>query len=178
LNGVPNTATQEDLQRTGTSVSNHEAAVENGASDCLSTARSYAQSTALGISYTTSDSNSSCPPPPLTASISGTSATTITGTASQTLTWNSIVSGGTAPYTYSWTIDGSSGGTGSSASRTYTGNNIAHTQTVNVTLTVRDSSGQSAPASFTTTITYTVSSGGTGGGGGTGGTGGGGSNNS
>jgi hypothetical protein len=155
LNGTTNTVTQEDLQRTGTSVSNHAAAVVNGASDCFSAARSYAQSTALGISYTTSDNNTSCPSPPPpsgpTVSISGpTSVTGFTG-ACKTATWTSTVSGGTPAYRYAWTIDGAAActSTSTSCSRTFCPDTI---ETASVALTVTDAANQTGSATFYTDV--------------------------
>ncbi|HEX3556321.1 MAG TPA: hypothetical protein VIA62_24140 [Thermoanaerobaculia bacterium] len=143
LNGTTTTVTQED-PHTGTSVTSHASASVYGSADCSSTANSYAQSTALGISYTTSDSNSSCPPVanPLAATISGPSSAY--GSTCRTLTWTSTVTGGTSPYTYAWTIDGTSAGTGTSASRTFCSYTI---ETATVNLTVYDSAGHNVAAS-------------------------------
>ncbi len=142
LSGTTTTVTQED-PHTGTSVTSHAAASVNGSADCSSTANSYAQSTALGISYTTSDSNSLCPVPPnpLTATISG--PTYVYGTTCRSITWTSTVTGGTSPYTYAWTIDGTSAGTGTYASRTFCSYTV---ETATVNLTVYDSAGHNVAA--------------------------------
>ncbi|MDP9121253.1 MAG: PKD domain-containing protein [Acidobacteriota bacterium] len=157
LNGTTTTHTQED-PHTGTSVTSHAAASVNGASNCLSTANSYAQSTALGITYSTSSSNSSCPLPAPT--ITGPAAATLAGTSCQTLTWSATTNGGAPPFTYAWTIDGAAAGTSTSTSvsKTYCGDNTAHSQTVNVGLTLTDSTSSSASASTATTLTYTAAS--------------------
>jgi hypothetical protein len=157
LNGTTTTVTQED-PRTGASVTSHASATVNGTADCSSTANSYAQSTALGISYTTSDSNSLCPvtASPLSATISG--PTSVFGMLCKTITWTANVSGGTSPYTYAWTIDGASAGTGASASRHYC--NGYYTATVN--LTVYDSASHNAAApTFYTDIEIQQGCGGT-----------------
>jgi hypothetical protein len=136
---------------TGTSVTSHAAATVNGSSNCSSTANSYAQSTALGISYTTSDSNSLCPavanPVPV---ISGPTSIYWINTNCKTVTWTSSVSGGTSPYTYYWTVDGTYAGTGSSASRTF----CSYTDEIaSVVLTVTDAASHSGTATYSTTIT-------------------------
>jgi hypothetical protein len=154
LGSTTTTHTVED-PHTGTSVTSHASATASGTSNCSSTANSYAQSTALGISYSTSDSNTSCPAPPLSASISGPTSATVVGYGSQTVTWSASVSGGTAPYSYSWTINSAGAGTVSSTSATYYGSNFATSQAVSVALTVTDANSQTATASFSTTIYYT-----------------------
>jgi hypothetical protein len=157
--GTTTTHTQADGPHTGTSVTSHAAATVNGNTSCSSTANSYATSTALGISYSTSDSNSLCPAPPPVPTISSTTPVSISGTSCQTITWNSSVSSGTSPFSYAWTIDGVATGTSSSTSvsKTYCGNNTAHSQTVNVALGVTDASSQTGSATFATTINYTTS---------------------
>jgi hypothetical protein len=156
LSGTTNTITVSD-PHTGSAVTSHAAATVNGTSNCLSTANSYAQSTALGISYSTSSSNSTCPAPPPTVTVSSTTPVSISGTSCQTITWTSSVSGGTSPFSYAWAIDGVATGTSSSTSvsKTYCGNGTAHSQTVNAALTVTDAASQTGSNTFATTINYT-----------------------
>ncbi|HEY0782885.1 MAG TPA: hypothetical protein VGE98_10540 [Thermoanaerobaculia bacterium] len=155
LNGTTTTHIVED-PHTGTSVTSHASAVVNGASNCLSTANSYAQSTALGISYSTSDSNSSCPLPPPT--ISGPASATLVGTGCQTLTWTATTNGGVSPFSYSWTIDNTAAGTSTSTSvsKTYCGDGTNHSGTASVALTVTDSTSNSASATASTALSYTA----------------------
>jgi hypothetical protein len=145
-----------DDPHTGTSVTSHAAATLNGTSNCLSMTSASAVSTALGISYSTSDTNSTCPMP--AATISGPATASIAGTSCQTLTWTATTNGGASPFSYAWTIDGASAGTSSSTSvsQTYCGNNTTHSQTANVALTVTDSTSQTASSSFATAISYTA----------------------
>ncbi len=131
-----------------TAVTRHAEATAPGSLDCYSEAYASVDSTALGIAYSTSEENYGCPT--CTASISGTSSTSIRGTNCKTLTWTSTVSCGSP--TYAWKIDGAAAGSGTSVSRTYCGNNNSYTQTVNVSLTVTGSGTKTA--SFTTTINY------------------------
>ncbi|HEX4959853.1 MAG TPA: hypothetical protein VF173_03370 [Thermoanaerobaculia bacterium] len=155
--GTTNTVTQED-PHTGTSVSSHASATANGVSNCSSSANSYAQSTGLGIAYTTSDTNSLCPAPsnPITnVVISG--PTSVSGAICKTVTWTSTVTGGTAPLSYAWTVDGGAVGTSTSTSVSYT---FCSSEYASVGLTVSDSAGSSRSASYTTLITITGGGGG------------------
>ncbi len=117
--GTTTTITQTD-PHTGTSVSSHAAGTVNGGSvtgtPCYSEASSYATSTALGISYSTSDTNSSCPATPCTASISGTSYEYFATGGCRSRTFTAVVSGCTAT-SYSWKIGGTVVGTGSTYTR-------------------------------------------------------------
>lgn len=121
LNGTTTTVTQSDPD-TGTSITSHAAASVNGGSvtgiPCYSEASAYAQSTALGISYSTSDTNSVCTVPLCSVTISGTSFEYFATLGCRTRTWTANVSGCTAP-TYQWRIVGSSTvvSTGSTYSR-------------------------------------------------------------
>jgi hypothetical protein len=150
LNGTTTTHSQSD-PHTGTSVTSHAAATVNGGgTDCTSNANSYAQSTALGISYTTSDTNNSCPPvtPPasLTVSISGPAFPTALGSC-KNITWTSTVSGGTTPYTYLWNVGGFTHTT-ASVTRQFCGS-----QTINVSLTVTDSTNPTHSTGSATFVT-------------------------
>jgi hypothetical protein len=160
LDGTTVTHTVED-PHTGSSVTSHAAATVNGTTDCYSNANSSAHSAELGISYSIGEENYSCPPPPLQQpTITGPATATINGASCQNLTWTATASGGTTPYSYAWTIDGVPAGTGSSVTKSYCGNNTAHSQSVDVAVTVTDSSSptpQTAPSPhFTTAITYTA----------------------
>jgi len=101
-----------------------------------------------------------------TSSITITAAVTITatispnhtsGTAPLSVTFTSTVSGGLAPYTYSWAFGDSGDSTQSSPSHTFTSSG-----TYTVTLTVQDSSPVPKTDSATTTIIVTSGSGGDG----------------
>jgi hypothetical protein len=107
----------------GTSITSAASSTVNGVSvtgiPCLSEASAYAQSNALGISYSTSDENSSCPVPvtPMNVSISGPSWLYFTTYDCNEYTWTASVSNGSAPYTYAWYENGSYVGSGSSYTR-------------------------------------------------------------
>jgi hypothetical protein len=148
LNGTVTTHTQED-PHTGISVTSHASAIVNGSSNCSSNANSYAQSTALGISYSTSDSNIRCPAPTVTFTAAIGGPASVSGATCKTVTWTSTLTGGTSPFTYAWTVDGTSAGTGSSASRTFCADTI---ETATVSLTVRDSASHTATAGYSTYI--------------------------
>jgi len=102
------------------------------------------------------------PPPPLTGSFSFTPSNPQVG---QTVSFTGSASGGTQPYTYSWTFGDSGTGSGSSVTHSY---QAAGSYTV--VLTVTDAAGQTAsstqtvtvsnvaPPALTTSFTYTPSS--------------------
>lgn len=130
----------------------------SGRPSCYSSAYSYVYSSVIGF-YSASDSNSQCPDPPLTVTISGPSSVSISGYNCRTLTWTANASGGVPPYiSYNWVVDGWSAGSGSSYSDTFCGDNINWTQTVNLQVTVTDSVYNTASDSHSTTIYYSRSS--------------------
>lgn len=135
LSGTTTTLSQTD-PHTGTSVSSHAAATVNGGSvtgtACYSEASSYAQSSALGISYSTSDTNSSCPAATCTAAISGTSYEYFSGLGCRSRTWTASVAGGCTASTYQWKIGSTVVGTGS----TYTKSICPSTASFTLLLTV------------------------------------------
>jgi hypothetical protein len=120
LNGTTTTVTQQDPD-TGTNITSYASASVNGATvtgiPCTSSANSYAQSSALGISYTTSDTNNICPPVPCTVTITGSSYEYFYQAGCRTKTWSASVSGCTAPFTYQWKYNGTVVGTGSTYTR-------------------------------------------------------------
>jgi hypothetical protein len=134
-----------------TSATSHAETTAPGSTDCYSEAYASVDSTALGISYSTSDVNYNCPPTPVAVTIGGPTSTTIDGTACQTVTWTTSVTGGTTPYTYAWTLNGAAAGSGSSLSKQYCGNNTNSTSTQNLGVTVNGT----ASDTHTTTINYT-----------------------
>lgn len=89
--------------------------------------------------------------PTLAASISGQDYVELFGTVGTCvdLTWTAAVSGGSSPYTYSWTIGTST--TVLSTTSTLT-KRVCTSQTLNVKLTARDSASRTANATFTTTV--------------------------
>lgn len=134
LNGTTTTKTQED-PRSGSNAVSHAAASVNGSADCFSEAYASTQSSALGISYSTSDVNYSCPATvtPLGVTISGTNYEYFAGTGCRSRTWTAGVSGGTSPYTYQWYYNGSAVGTGSTYTRSVCASNLGFQLKVVVT---------------------------------------------
>jgi hypothetical protein len=133
--GTTTTVTQSD-PHTGTSATSNATASVNGGSvtgiPCYSEASSYAQSTALGISYSTSDTNSSCvPPPACSVAISGTSYEYFSGPGCRSRTWTASLTGCSSP-TYQWKIGTTVVGTGS----TYTKSICPSTASFTLQLTV------------------------------------------
>ena len=114
---VTTTKIQED-PRTGTNVTSSASASANGGLDCFSEAYSSVSSSALGFSYSTGDTNYSCPftnPPSVT--INGSSYEYFSTFGCRTVTWTPTVSGLTAPLSYQWKDNGTVVGSGSSYSR-------------------------------------------------------------
>jgi hypothetical protein len=163
VNGAPTTKTVTDGPRSGANVSASAYASLNGGTVCEST--SYASMTSSSLnpsSYTISASNSICPPPAtLNASITG--PTYVGADVCTTTTWTASVTGGTSPYTYSWTWNGTAVGTASSYSRT-TCPGLNYSDTFNTLgLTVTDSTSPTH-LSKSTSISVEVEKFGSGGG--------------
>jgi hypothetical protein len=136
-----------------TSATSHAEVTAPGSTDCYSEAYASIDSTVAGICYSTSDVNSNCPAPqPTGVTIGGPASVAISGTACQTVTWTTSVTGGTAPYTYAWTLNGAAAGSGSSLSTQYCGSNTNNTSTQNVGVTVDGVVSDT----HTTTINYTA----------------------
>jgi serine protease len=76
------------------------------------------------------------PPPPFTVTIVGNTEIQ----ASLSCQWSAIVSGGTAPYSYSWTVNGAPAGD-NSASLSYENDGSSFT----ITVTVTDQTGAIVP---------------------------------
>jgi hypothetical protein len=86
------------------------------------------------------------------------------GTSCVTSTWTASVSGGTSPYTYQWTWNGTAVGTGSSYSRS-TCPGTVYSDTMNTLgLTVTDSASRTGSTSLSVEVEKSGSSGGGGGG--------------
>ena len=147
--GAPTTQTLTDGPRSGANVSASSFTSQTGGPSCTSYA--YASMTSSNLSpssYTISATNSSCPAvatSPVPA-ISGTNYIYVSSGCVST-TWTSSVSGGTSPYTYSWTWNGAVVGTGSSYTRS-TCAGAAYSYTTNtLALKVTDSASRIGNAS-------------------------------
>jgi hypothetical protein len=162
LNGTTTVVIQSDPD-SGSSILSNAVASVNGGPPCSSSANSYAQSTALGISYLTSDINDvpnnilNCPvpPTPFTVTINGPSYEIFFGAGCRTRTWTSTVSGGTSSFSYQWKKNGTaiSGATSSSYSMS-----VCASQSPGFTLglTVTDSSVPPQTATDTHEVTIEV----------------------
>jgi hypothetical protein len=130
----------------------------NGTQTLVVSVRDSAGATGSG-SVTVNVQNAGSPPPSLTAAFTAPAAgVTVSGTVGVTMS----ASGGTAPYTYTLTIDGAQ--VASSTSTTYSWNtttysNASHT----LGLTVRDGTGATATASRSVTVQNSTGGGGGGG---------------
>lgn len=127
----------------GTSVTSSATATSNGGSvsgiPCYSEASSYAQSTALGISYSTSDTNSSCPAVSCTsATISGTTYEVFFLNNCRNRTWTVAPNSGCTASTYQWKYNGTVVGTGSTYTRSVCAGNYSFTLTATVNGTLVD----------------------------------------
>lgn len=133
----------------------------NVVSSCYSYAYASMTSYDIGVVYSTSATNYSCPPPalvlPQITSNYGNSVA-IYGYDCATVTWTANPSSGAPPYTYSWTANASTTvvGTGQTYSKTFCGSNVTTTSTWKANVTVKDSSSpqQSKSSTHTVTIYY------------------------
>jgi hypothetical protein len=151
LNGTTTTKTQED-PRSGSNVASHAASTVNGSVDCYSEAYASTQSTALNLSYSTTDTNYLCPAAatPLSVSISGTNYEYFVTTGCRSRTWTATASGGSSPYTYQWYYNGTAAGTGGTYTRSVCPSNLSFQLRVVVT----DSTGATAQAYYDVTVEY------------------------
>jgi hypothetical protein len=156
--------TQTD-PRSGSSISSSATAAVAGNEDCYSNSTARASSVDLGIFYSTSSENFSCPPVayPPTVTVNGLASVSIFGFNCKIVSWTSTVSGGTPAYTnYAWYMNGylAQNGTGTSYATTFCGDDYTWTDYLDVSLTVTDSAGQNGTGSMNTTIYYSGSGGG------------------
>lgn len=166
--GVLRTQTKHDPPqgqiRSGVNVSaNGSITPVYGVSECYSYAYSSMTSYDLGVVYSQSVDNSVCPvlvSPLALPAISSNygDSVTIVGYNCATVSWTANPSGGSTPYTYSWTANTSTTvvGTGKTYSKQFCGSNVTTTGTWTANVTVRDSSSpqQSKSSSHTITINY------------------------
>ena len=134
---VTTTKTQED-PRTGSNIISSASASWSGSLDCYSEAYATVSSSDLGISYSTSDANYSCPAQPCTVAITGTSYEFYSTTGCRSRTWTANVSGCT-PSTYEWKWNGTVVGTGNTYTRSLCASNATHTLEVTVNGSAYDS---------------------------------------
>lgn len=139
--------------RTGGNVSAAASITVNGVRDCYSYSYATMTSYDIGVTYSQASTNYTCPLP-MTATISGVTANFISGYTCKTITWTASATGGTGSYTYTWYRDGYQVGTGGSYAQTFCGNDITWKEFVNLSITARDTAGQTATDPHTTTINY------------------------
>src|SRR5438874_9937283 len=124
---------------------------------CATTMHAYSTAGSFTVVLTVKDSGSpqqtvtsqksitvTSPPPPLSASFAFSPTSPQVG---QTVSFTGSASGGTPPYTFSWTFGDSGTGSGSSVTHTY---QAAGSYTI--VLTVTDASGQTASSTQTVTV--------------------------
>lgn len=152
--GTTTTTNSTQDPKSGTSISSYAFASANGGSvagiPCYSEGYAYAQSSALGISYSQYDPNSLCPQTPLSVTISGTTYESFINFNCRSRTWTSSVSGGTGIYGYQWLRDGSLVSNGSS----YTGYVCGYDSSFTLTLNVNDSAGATASDTHAVFVDY------------------------
>lgn len=154
--GTTQTEITRQDPKTGTAITSSVSATVAGGSGslaCFSTAASYVQSSLLGFSYSTSDTNDGyCPVPasPPVCSIAGTNYEYFALNNCRTRTWTAGATGGVTPYTYQWRVNGVAVGTGSSYSRSV----CASTGDFTVSLTVTGANGLSCTSSVYVAVVY------------------------
>lgn len=151
--GTTTTIITQSDPKSGNPISSYASASVNGGSvsgtPCYSSASSYAQSTALGIYYDTSATNSLCPPAPMTVTISGTNYENFNLANCRSKTWTSTVSGGNGVYSYQWLR----GSTVVSTASSYTGSVCYYDDPgFTLTLNVSDSNGASGSKAYSVTV--------------------------
>lgn len=147
---------------TGTNVRAVASISLNVIQECRSYAYASMTSYDIGVVYAQSANNYTCPPPfNVTVSSSHGSSISLYGYNCVTVTWTANPTGGTSPYTYSWTAGTSTTvlGTAKTYSRQFCGNNSNTTGSFTAKVTAKDSSSpqQSKTASHTLTIYYSSS---------------------
>jgi hypothetical protein len=148
------TSIQEDPKYGGTWLDSSATASAHGSLDCYSEAYAHVVSTALGLDYSTTDTNHLCPNPPV-AAINGQSSDgyqtvhVTAGSKCLRLAWTASATEGTSPYTFNWYIGTAFQGSGSTLTRTY-----CDSQTETVKLVATDSAGLSDDAYYTIEIRY------------------------
>ncbi len=163
VNGGSTTSTLTDGPRSGANVTASAYTSQTGGPSCQSYA--YASMTSSNLSpssYTISATNTNCPAVPTNPvpTINGT--TYIDAYSCVTTTWTSSVTGGTSPYSYSWTWNGTVVSTTSSYSRQVCPG-INYSDTFNTLgLAVTDSGSRTGSTSITVEVVKEGSGGGCG----------------
>lgn len=129
-----------------------------GVRDCYSYSFATMTSYDLGVSYSQSIENRSCPIP-ITLRIDASVGTSlhIYGNDCQSIMWGPVASGGSGSYTYTWYNGATYLGVGAYFSKSFCGNNTTKTQTFTITANLTDfttPTPQTKSASHTTTIYY------------------------
>ena len=157
------TQTLTDGPRSGASVSASAYTSQTGAPTC--TSYGYASMTSSGLSpssYTISATNNSCPAV-VTNPVPTISGPTYVDASSgcTTASWTVSTTGGTSPYTYVWTWNGTSVSTTSGYSRTVCPGGIGSDTFNTLGVTATDSASRTGSTSITVEV-YKGGSGGTG----------------
>ncbi len=137
------TVTQSDPD-SGTSITSSATATSNGGSvagiPCYSEASASASSSALGIAYSTSDTNSLCPPVVCnSATITGTSYEFFSFNNCRSRTWSVTLNAGCTGTSYQWKYNGTVVGTGATYTRSICALNPSFTLDVTVNGSLTDS---------------------------------------
>lgn len=147
------TLTQSD-PKSGYNISSSAVVSVPGSTPCFSEAYSHARFTGGNIFLSFSDTNYSCPSPPVTVSISGPTYILISGYNSEIATWTATASSGVPGYSYQWYRDGYPVGTGSTYSESFFGSNWDSSELFELSVTVTDSASQTASATHSVNVWY------------------------
>jgi hypothetical protein len=159
--GAPTTQSLVDGPRTGANVTASAFTSQTGGPTCTSYAYASMTSSISSSAFSMAVTNTSCPavatnPVPHITGLTFVNALT----ACTTTTWTASATGGTSPYTYSWTWNGGAVGTAASYSRTTCPTGIASDTLNTLSLTAVDSASRTG----STSISVEVDKGGSGGG--------------
>jgi hypothetical protein len=157
-NGTYNSVSQVDGPKSGYNVSSTATATMQGGPACSSSAYSWAQYSGGNIFLSAREDNPVCPSQLALAAITGPTSVSFTSSTAACVnkTWSTSASGGTTPYSYTWSVGGAQAGTGTSYTRQVCPSHTSFTLTATATDSTTPTP-QSATRTLNVTVTVTPS---------------------